>query len=118
MKARFGFVSNSSSCSFLIYGIRIDQDKLSEILKDEFKQGLEEAIEDDNLYDFLEKIFPDFNVEQPDYYDDEFYIGKSWSSIKDDETGKVFKDNICSKLSEAFKTDINCGTYQEAWEDR
>lgn len=75
MKIRNGFVSNSSTSSFCIYGIRING---------ELKPGLESE---------LYKL--GFDVEPVDSL---IYIGKSWDKIKDDETGKQFKESIIETL--------------------
>ena len=102
MKVRMGFVSNSSSSSFLIYGVRIE----------------------DKAYAKLEdKKLPDgIGLECPPE-DDGGYIGASWDSIKDDETGKQFKDRVAAAIAEIFKQNgvdmekFECGTHQEAWYD-
>ena len=49
----------------------------------------------------------------PDGY--EVYIGRCPSSIKDDETGKQFKDSIKNTLSKAQGEDVSCGFHEEAW---
>ena len=43
------------------------------------------------------------------------YIGRYWSSVKDDETGKQFKDSIKAKITELTGEESNCSTYEEAW---
>jgi hypothetical protein len=94
MKIRMGFVSNSSSCSFLIYGVMIANSKCTSALQDWC---------DDN----------DYTCSNP--FDDEYYIGKSWDSISDDETGKQFKE----KVEAALKTQGLAGfsTHEQAWTD-
>jgi|WetSurMetagenome_2_1015567.scaffolds.fasta_scaffold142667_4 hypothetical protein len=80
MKIRNGFVSNSSSSSFLIYGSFITDSQINGISR----EVLEKIIEDNKLD--IETFFGEG--------DDYQYIGKSWDSIKDDETGKQFKSHI------------------------
>jgi hypothetical protein len=46
-----------------------------------------------------------------------FYVGRSYDEIKDDETGKQFKDSVTSKLKKFFGEDVKCSTCEEAWYD-
>ena len=91
MKIRNGFVSNSSSSSFCIYGTSVDIDG-----------NIEEMIENTGL-------------EIHNYYDT-IYVGRSWSSIKDDETGAQFKESV-NKALKNLGIDAKCGTCEEAWFD-
>ena len=96
MKIRNGFVSNSSTSSFCIYGAAIDKSKVDE--------------------DAVEKAGLEYHRGDPNNGDDYVYIGRSWCSIKDDETGAQFKKNIEILLKEMFET-TKCSTYEEAWRD-
>ena len=96
MKIRNGFVSNSSTSSFCIYGAQIkrnivDEDKVT-------KAGLEVHYGD------------------PNNDDENFNIGRSWCSIKDEETGAQFKASIAKLIKEMFGTE-ECSTIEEAWHD-
>jgi len=114
MKVRNGFVSNSSSSSFLIYGCIIDS-----------------SFANDTIEDAIELVFKDTGVRdsvsywRPEGYDD-YFIGNSWSNVQDDETGKQFKERteiavnkIIEKIKEINKDDkdldIEFGTHREAW---
>lgn len=93
MKIRNGFVSNSSTSSFCIYGA---------VIKDDIS---EEAVESAGL-------------EIHHYFDEDTqYIGRSWKNIKDDETGLVFKKSVEEKIAKLFGNNIKCQTYEEAWYD-
>ena len=117
MKIRNGFVSNSSTSSFLIYGTILDRDSIKE------KRGLsDEEFEDKycgRIYDLVEEEMKDidgFEWHEPEYYDT-FYIGVSWDSVKDDETGFQFKARVRRVLEEKFGDNLEFGTYAEAWRD-
>jgi hypothetical protein len=104
MKIRFGFVSNSSSTSFTIYGASFEPEELKDLLKEIGKEGTE-------IDEVLHGTQLQYNVGEYDTV----YVGRSWDSIKDDETGKQFKDSIERDLKDLFKKDISCGTHEEGW---
>lgn len=93
MKHRNGFVSNSSTTSFLIYGISVEKDIEEDIVE---KEGL------DYKYG-------------PDYKYGSRYIGRSWSSIKDDETGADFKKDVEAKIAKIMGKTVECETIKMAW---
>lgn len=97
-KKRFGFVSNSSSSSFLIYGISITRSEL-------------EKMKNFDDWEFEKKT--GLSVYNRDY---EVYIGESWDSIGDDETGKQFKESVQKKILE-YIPDAKFGTFEDAWYD-
>jgi len=146
MKVRKGFVSNSSSCSFLIYGINIENEEFDadEILQPEFKKEYVEKNEcysdsekytfvglSDYLYDYTSKDIPSSKREkilvdivlrgyQPsEYYP--VYIGRSYDTIEDGETGAEFKENTKEALRQIFTDEFlekcDFGIYSEAWHD-
>jgi hypothetical protein len=117
MKIRIGFVSNSSSSSFLIYGTRVSSDMLEQVPDPNGESGdfLEcryEAIEA-----LIKKAFPGDTRPRIGYYNDGdcgFYIGASWCSVKDDETGKQFKDVVQEEVSKVMgDIPVKCETYDE-----
>lgn len=59
-----------------------------------------------------EAIGNEFEVSAP--CNDSIYIGKCWSKVKDDETGKQFKDNVEKTLTGIFGK-ITFSTYKEAF---
>jgi len=114
MKLRSGFVSNSSTCSFLIHGIVEDYTEIMSLLKE--KGILSSDIEDEGIW--LEegegfKFFNNKRLEVETVYEGEsLTIGRSWSSIRDDETGKQFKESIEAEIKELFGDKYKCETQE------
>lgn len=111
MKIRNGFVSNSSSSSFLIYGYAIDASTLADEL------GYNEDVDGDQedfLYGKLDKSIP---YQFGPYEIGEVYLGRSWSSVKDDETGAEFKARVKKEIEEFLGTEVECNTHSECWRD-
>lgn len=103
MKMRTGFVSNSSSTSFCIYGIYVD-----------YKKAINKLNNGKECYEPpLPKGFCSY--QRP--YDDDFYIGKEWSTIGDNETGLQFKKSVEEELTKLFEEPIRCSTYADGWYD-
>lgn len=124
MKIRNGFVSNSSSSSFLIYGVCTDEEShiCAEDLTTEAVEFLKtiglkdgEDVSKKYIYNFLIH----FNIDYWDYYG--FYMGRSWDEVGDDETGREFKESIKKSLLKIFKPDSktmnSLGTHEQAWLD-
>ena len=122
MKIRSGFVSNSSSSSFCIYGTYLEFSEIIEKLKasnlltkDESRKfdEDEDADEDEYMYENLEELLSE-KTDLSLYFD---YEGDSawidWSSIGDDETGRQFKEDVESELIKVFGTDVDFGTHDE-----
>lgn len=119
MKVRAGFVSNSSTSSFLMYGIFIeDEEATLELLKqnkmaDEDTPSLSEWVWNEG-----EKILKEKGLEADYPYDGEGpAIGRSWDEVQDDQTGKEFKDAVQVEMVSLFGPDIECHTMKEAWGD-
>lgn len=111
MKSRLGFVSNSSSSSFLIYGIMLDS---------EYFEKFYEEDKDFNEYEYIDELLEKNGIshyENAKPYDNEWFIGCSWSAVKDDQTGKQFKEEVEANLKKVFGENLEFNTYEEAWSD-
>ena len=111
MKIRNGFVSNSSSSSFLIYGVNISEREIQESMPDLT-----------DIRDDVEELFKnkDIEIHSPYSYDDGMlYIGRSWDHVGRDQTGQEFIDDIENTIKEVFRDKIKLGfgTFEEAWRD-
>jgi hypothetical protein len=95
VKIRSGFVSNSSTSSFCMFGVMLDSC-------------------DESFYDKIKDLGLDLDLESTDWAT---YIGKSWASIKDDQTGAEFKQDIENKVAKLLGKNATCKTYEEAWHD-
>jgi hypothetical protein len=112
VKIRTGFVSNSSSSSFCIYGNCNESGDLKELSKNIMNKEPDKEDLEDDLGCLWDEIAGKLGLEYySDCYNENFYLGKSWYNIGDNETGKEFKDKIKKILGD------ECGTYEEAWYD-
>ena len=109
MKIRIGFVSNSSTTSFCIYGASISKSK---ILKKYNPSINEEEIGYD---DELDKMIEEAGLECHNipWDGDECFIGKSWRYIKDNETGRQFKDNVSDLVEKFCKSRFVAGFFSD-----
>ena len=106
MKIRNGFVSNSSSSSFLIYGAELSK----------YRDKLLEKLQVDENYDLCDKLENEFELFASSGADgDSLYVGRTWSSVADNETGLEFKGDVQRKLNDLIGEEIECHTCSEAW---
>jgi len=108
MKSRRGFVSNSSTSSFLIYGCYIsNEDRIS--IEEQFDTEWGDL---GDAEDFPINIRP---FSGADGYNK--YLGRSWDCIGDNQTGAEFKQQIKQAIEKLLSKTVTCSTHEEAWRD-
>jgi len=113
MKIRKGFVSNSSSSSFHIYGAELDSYDFKQFLI-KMSVATEEEIDEDGLAEFVDLLDTDLQIYH--WYDAErVYIGRTYSSIEDGETGAEFKADAIAKIAKLFGEEKECGQHFETY---
>jgi len=117
MKIRIGFVSNSSTTSFCIYGFCLDDYQLLQKACDLNK--IKCNVEDDDFesYEVCEDLIKDAGIEFRSGPDNEMFFGISLGDMKDDETFRQFKTRIEEALAKIFGEKIDCSVMEEAWHD-
>ena len=112
MKIRECLVSNSSSSSFCIFGTILSE-KCVEELKKKFGD------EDQGMYEIADKMISDQKLDLSIHCppDDQYYLGRSWSKVKDDQTGGEFKEDVKKQIIQLLGKEVKLGTHEEAWRD-
>jgi len=135
MKTRIGFVSNSSTTSFIIYGCEIYNEnesktaqKIFTYLKElpgfselcEKHKLLKEIMDSGKCNDILslthplEKLCGGITIEMGQD-NTNIYIGRSPCEMKDGETMGEFKQNISKVVKGIFGDDTECDFCEESW---
>ena len=146
MKIRNGFVSNSSTSSFYIYGICLDENRdgidkrIKENTPDEMKKVILTKNNEIAAKSSYRKAFDDFDTYIDNFCEDSyemlseiseavgitmnhpeycgFYMGIDPSEIGDDETGKEFKTRVETIIKSLLGEDITGFSWHaEAWRD-
>jgi hypothetical protein len=121
MKIRLGFVSNSSTSSFCIYGAYISDEDAKNIYKNWIDGEDSEDSEDSEdkkyeIYNFFEEKASKLGL---DYHHPEgfggHYIGVEWRNIKGNETGNQFKRRIQKIITKFLGYKLSCSTCEEAY---
>ena len=136
MKRKVDFVTNSSTSSFIAWGISIDESdvkKGEELLKKLYEYDKEYYKKYENEVPDFEKWKEDYDIIESLYglarkqkldcarpcYDDTFCVGRSPFEMEENETLAEFKDKIKADIKEAFGIEVEKLTaIEEVWEDR
>jgi len=97
MKVRRGFVSNSSTTSFCVYGTPVTDG------------------EADIFYSHPDR--KSFGLSKKYMQDGLMILGRSWDQIKDDQAGKQFKEEIEEALQTIFGRPMDCDTWEDGYYD-
>lgn len=100
MKIRTCFVSNSSSSSFCLYGIYLNQYEFEEY----FKEPIDKDLNDD--FNYVLDGFYQNNIEVIQN-NEEVYIGRSLKNCPDDITMGDFKQEIKEKIKSLSEVEIS-----------
>lgn len=117
MKIRAGFVSNSSSSSFCIFGAMLSSEDLIAGVTRLVESGEitpKNSYWKDDAYECGQLLSMEFYSSE---YDDDVWIGMSWPKIGDDETGRQFKDRVITAIKKALPDipDRAFDTYEEVF---
>jgi hypothetical protein len=100
MKIRNGFVSNSSSSSFVVYGKELSEQDFKDL---HLKYNLNEDLDN---YDTIEKISNITGITL-DIEGEYNWVGRPYISIGDDETGAEFRKSVEDILG------LDCSIFNE-----
>jgi len=115
MKIRNGFVSNSSTSSFCIFGVEIEDSDIPSVLDN---LGIKYEKDEDGMFDFESEDWCEHleSIEIPyihDYENETTYFGFGIEDMEDDETKKQFQDRVKTKLIERLGPEL--GNNNPSW---
>ena len=105
MKRRNFLVSNSSSSSFVLYGVGMNDDEFFSLCQSKLgEEAVNNIINDPdsgNAYSELSKLGKETGLEFIHDWECEYHlIGRQYKTIGDNETGLEFKNSVKNKLKE------------------
>jgi hypothetical protein len=109
MKIRQGFVSNSSSTSFCLYGTVVEPEDIIKYCR---------KLELDYKYDAIDALTDKLGLSYHQAYQesDSYVIGRSHADMDSDQTRKQFEEEIQEKLKQ-LDPEIKCSLHEGGWYD-
>ena len=115
MKTRQGFVSNSSTTSFCIYGIVAERNNLlDENVELPYNKYRGEYELSGYLFTKIKELGLNLKTERGQEYTQ--YIGADIDMMTEDETKREFYKRIENDLKKLFKN-VKCSWHEESWYD-
>ena len=113
MKIRSGFVSNSSTTSFTIWGMRAEWDDLKDEIKENFENDSQKWYNYTDRYTEHEELEIHWDNRS---FESIVYMGRSLSRMADDEIYGEFKKKTEKELEKMFKK-VKCHIVDVAYYD-
>jgi len=135
MKIRNGFVSNSSSSSFCIFGCSVDKNDFLKIFKKDILENIENKQDSDedyrdedwfdeqeNIYEILEDIEKKWEKEHLKTHipgeDDYIYLGFSFENIPEDAVWGEWEKSRTDILKKILDNEnLTCSILEGCWTD-
>jgi len=124
MRIKSEFVTNSSSCSFVVMGTTISPDEISD---EKWAQSGLNMVEVDGFSEDFDTVVTDltksndltYSFGNTDYYDTEdVMVGIYYTDMRDDETLAEFKARVKQQIKDSFGVEKDPGHIEECWENR
>jgi len=120
MKIRSGFVSNSSTTSFCVFGVGLESKEVKNLrtfFEETDKITAFDGMDICELYDVLDEKFKKIGLSLESHEDYYFWLGATPEQMGQDETRREFEKRITEKLSGILGKDLECDWITYGWYD-